>query len=156
MAGDYRELLKARKVPLTPGNILDQQGKILGRHEGLPFYTLGQRRGVNVSCGEPVYVVELDQANNQLVMGPKQKLMANHAVVEESNFLPFAQLTEEQKVQVRIRYKAAPADALIRPLSNQQIEICFAEPQWGITPGQSAVFYQEDVLIGGGKICVND
>jgi len=150
--GDYRALLEQKHSDvLIPGDIVDLNGTVLGQHHGLPFYTLGQRKGLNVSYSEPVYVLRADREKNQLIVGPKDQLMTSKAVIYDCNYLAIPELTDPMEVYVRVRYKSALAKATIRPLSKSETEIAFQEPQWGIAPGQSAVFYLDDYVFGGGK-----
>ena len=151
--GDYRALLANYvEQPFTPGEILNVHGEIVGEHKGLANYTIGQRRGLDLALGYPAYVLRLDTRHNRLIVGKRSLLYAEHAFTAENNWLPFAQLTQPIEAQVKIRYLAVPRAARLVPLDNSCVKICFAEPEWGITPGQSAVFYQNDLLLGGGII----
>ena len=152
--GDYRELLRQEAAEqLKPGEIVDLSGKVVGCHLGLANYTLGQRRGLEIALGEPAYVLALDVSRNRLVVGPKTALMQQRALVCENNFLPFAELDQPLRTWVKIRYKAKAQPATLYPLPEKsQAELVFDEPQWGVTPGQSAVYYDGEYLIGGGKI----
>ena len=153
-SGNYREVLRQwGSEQLCPGEIVDQSGCVVGYHNGLGNYTLGQRRGLEIALGEPVYVLEMDVENNRLIVGPKQALMHQHMIVQENNFFPFAILEHSQRAQVKIRYKAPAEPATLHPGEKAgQVEVCFDKPQWGITPGQAAVYYDGDLLVGGGKI----
>lgn len=152
--GDYRELLRESVSDwLCPGDILDQSGRVVGRHNGVANYTLGQRRGLELALGEPVYVLEIDVKHNRLVVGPKHALMHQHMMVRENNFLPFDTLDQPLRVEVKIRYKAAAQSGTLYPMAEPgKIKVYFDSPQWGVTPGQSAVYYDGDLLIGGGVI----
>ncbi len=145
---DYRSLLTGIGAP---GEIVDQSGRVVGRHRGLTNYTIGQRHGVEVALPEPSYVLALDREHNRLVIGPKNALDCREAVVEQLRLAepPAAAFP----AQVCIRYKARPADAVLYPEADGRLRIVFAEPVWGVTPGQSAVFYDDDVVLGGGKFC---
>lgn len=154
-SGDYRELLRERAAErLQAGDIVDQSGRLLGRHQGLANYTLGQRRGLNVSLGYPAYVVELDRLHNRLVVGERERLCRSEALLGQVNSL-FADRPEGTvRGQVKIRYQSPPAWAEIAPAADAPglLRLSFDEPVWGMTPGQSAVCYQDDLLALGGKI----
>jgi len=153
--GDYRTLLRQRAADrLKPGNVVDTEGKVVGRHQGLANYTLGQRRGLELALGKPVYVLKLDQQHNQIVVGGKDELNCRQAYTRDNNLLPWDELTGPQQVEVKIRFKAESAPAVISPVPGGEglVRIDFEQPQWNITPGQSAVFYQGDILIGGGRL----
>lgn len=153
--GDYRALLRERAAArLQPGEIVDMTGLVVGHHDGLANYTIGQRRGLALALGYPAYVVSLDMARNRLVVGARDALLTRRAYTADNHFIAFAQLEQALPVQVKIRYKAAAVPALIRPAPARQgiVEILFNEPVWGVTPGQSAVFYDDDLLVGGGRL----
>ena len=150
--GDYRDFLAARDPGiLCPGPIVDGGGRVLGEHRGLAFYTVGQRRGLGIAAGEPLYVLRLRPLDNAVVVGPKSALYAAGArVVNLSWMIPL----EEGKVhdaQVRIRYNAPAVPATLYPRGDD-IDVHFDEFQPAVTPGQSAVFYRRDRLLGGGFI----
>lgn len=150
---DYCRFLRER-LPQTaePGPIYDLQGNIVGRHRGFAFYTIGQRRGLGLALGYPAYVVEIDPSRNALVVGKKDDLKADGLLAEQVNFIPFDSLQEPQRVEVKIRYASSPAPAVISPQGNGKILVRFSLPQKAVTPGQSVVFYQDDLLLGGGII----
>ncbi len=150
---DYRDFLR-RQIPgdIRPGPIVDPCGEVLGQHSGLPFYTVGQRRGLGISAAHPLYVLQLDPGNNALVVGPREQLRSAGAVLSDVNFLPFSHLTGPVQVQVQIRYNAPPVPAVLCP-HDEGAEIRFSRPRDAVTPGQSAVCYWDDVLVGGGIIC---
>ncbi|MDO4731939.1 MAG: tRNA 2-thiouridine(34) synthase MnmA [Bacillota bacterium] len=153
--GDYRELLQ-KEAPgqLQPGDILDLDGNCLGQHNGLANYTLGQRRGLEIALGTPAYVLDFDLERNALLVGPKTALMRQRVRVCRNNFLAFARLDKPLRVWVKIRYRALSQPATLLPLpAADELEICFDEAQWGVTPGQSAVYYDGEYLLGGGTIC---
>jgi len=154
VAGDYVDLIRRRRPDLLqPGAIVNENGKEVGRHEGVAAFTIGQRRGVRIAFGEPRYVVRLDAATATVVVGPREELMACGLVVEDVNWLtghvPADGSTFEAEVKIRYRHTAAPAEVYI---TGAQIEVCFREQQRAITPGQAAVFYQGDRVLGGGWI----
>ncbi|MCL4458903.1 MAG: tRNA 2-thiouridine(34) synthase MnmA [Chloroflexi bacterium] len=137
---------------IEPGPILDQQGNVLGQHRGLVFYTVGQRRGIGLATAQPLYVLRLDPNRNALIVGREDELYANELVASEVNLIAQLALSEPQLVQAKIRYRTPVAEAIIRPLDLTTVHVHFKEPQRAITPGQAVVFYDGDVVIGGGAI----
>ncbi len=153
---DYRSFL-ATEAPdaIRPGPILDTRGRRLGTHQGLPFYTVGQRRGLGISSSEPLYVVELDPATNTLVVGTAAELGAAELVASDLNWVSVAGIEGPVRARVRIRYRGAEVPATIRPVGPEgsgRVRVRFEEPQRAATPGQMAVFYDGDLLLGGGII----
>lgn len=135
-----------------PGPILDTSGKQLGEHQGLAFYTIGQRKGLRISSPEPLYVLSKDSARNALIVGLKEELGQNELAATGVHWVSGAAPKEAFRAQVKIRYKAQDAWGTVTPVSQGSVQIHFDEPMRDITPGQSAVFYREDVLLGGGII----
>ncbi len=135
-----------------PGEIVGTSGDILGRHNGLHNYTVGQRRGLGLSEGHPMYVVALDRANNRLVVGEDRDLRNSVCEVRSVNWISFATPDAPVQAHVRIRNHHKPAEAEITPLTDTTARICFREPQRAITPGQAAVFYSGEQVLGGGWI----
>lgn len=138
--------------PILPGNFVDTTGKIIGKHTGIVDYTVGQRKGLNLALGHPAYVTEIRPDMNEVVIGKNEDVFANGLIADLVNFMPFDTLEKPMAVEVKIRYSAKPAKAIILPLPNGQIQVHFDEPQRAITPGQAVVFYDQDVLVGGGTI----
>ncbi len=134
------------------GDIVDTQGKVLGRHRGLWNYTIGQRKGLGICASEPYYVKKIDLEHNRLIVAPRRELFFKRVIVTKVNFFPFDYLERPLYVTIKIRYKSKPAPAVIEPLDKTSIRINFESPQFGVTPGQIAVFYGEEVCIGGGII----
>jgi len=145
--GDYGQVLKDY-APATqkPGPIVDESGSVLGEHEGLAFFTVGQRKGLGISGGEAVYVLGLDRARNAVVVGPEAGLMRRRAIGSGASFTrqPLPQPTEPFRCKVKIRSSHLPADAVVGPIGGGRWSILFDEPQRAITPGQAAVFYDSD------------
>lgn len=140
------------KNEFKKGNIIDLNGKILGQHKGIIFYTIGQRKGVSSGGTRiPMYVVKIDAAKNQIVIGPKKLLYHQKLIAIYPNWISINPPKKEITALAKIRYGAQPATCLIKPLNNQ-LEIKFNKPQLAITPGQSIVFYKKDVLLGGAVI----
>jgi tRNA-specific 2-thiouridylase len=135
-----------------PGEIVGTPGEVLGRHNGLHNYTVGQRRGLGLAEGHPMYVVALDRANNRLVVGEDSELRSSVCEVGNVNWIPFATPDAPVRARVRIRNRHEPAEAEITPLSDTTARVSFREPQRAITPGQAAVFYSGDQVLGGGWI----
>lgn len=151
-ADDYKRFLAERDpAALSSGPIVDTNGKVIGEHGGLHGFTVGQRRGINVPAAEPYYVVRLDRKNNRLVVGFKQALYAGRcrvAAVRWPEKPPEAPFT----AHTRIRYRHRGAASVIEPIDAETVEVVFDRPQAAVTPGQGAVFYQGDEVVGAGII----
>jgi tRNA-specific 2-thiouridylase len=137
---------------IKPGYFVDAQGNILGKHKGIVHYTIGQRKGLGIALGRPMFVVEIDAVNNRVVLGDEDDVFSKSLVAEDLNFISIESLQGELKVKAKIRYSAKEADAVITPLPNGEASVLFYEPQRAITPGQSVVFYDSDTVVGGGVI----
>lgn len=150
---DYNAFLQGR-IPeaIREGPVVALDGKRLGTHRGLPFYTVGQRKGLGIAAGEPLYVAELRPAENTVVVGPRSAVYGRSLRVTDTNFIPFAALETEIKVTAKIRYNMSEAPALLQPAEGGSAVLTFEAPQWAITPGQAAVFYDGDTVVGGGTI----
>ena len=155
VSGDYRGFLRARAPEaFRPGPILDEAGREIGAHGGLAAYTVGQRRGLGTppAGGLPRYVVRLDPERNTVIVGPREALEAPGLVATDVNWIAIERLEEETAVEVRIRHSAGLVPATLRPGGVGVVEVRFARPQRAVTPGQSVVFYRDDVVLGGGVI----
>jgi len=150
IAGDYRDFLQGR-VKFKPGQVVDLQGNVLGEHRGLPFYTVGQRKGLGISGGRPLYVVALDSENNRLILDDLEHLYASSLTATNNNFIYYENLDNPLGVEARIRYRASNAPALLTP-QGDKILLQFDNPQRAITPGQSVVYYLGEYVLGGGTI----
>jgi tRNA-specific 2-thiouridylase len=151
--GDYRAFLRARAPEaFRPGPILDEAGHEVGEHAGLGAYTVGQRKGLGALAGAPRYVVRLDPDRNAVVVGPRAALAVRALVATEVNWIAREGLDEPIAVQARIRHNAPLCPARLVPAGAGAVEVCFAVPQSAVTPGQSVVFYDGDVVVGGGVI----
>jgi len=151
--GDYRRFLTAQpEVLFQPGPILDEGGAVLGRHHGLPAYTVGQREGLGVSAPRALYVLEIDVARNALVVGPRQRLSRSELRAGAVSFVSGKPPARPVEVMAKIRYRAAAAKATLKYLGGGEATVRFFEPQPAITPGQGVVFYDGDVVLGGGII----
>lgn len=150
---DYGGFLrKANLVQSHRGEIVDPQGRVLGHHDGVEFYTIGQRKGLGVSSPRPLYVVELDAARNRVVVGGEADLMRDEFVVERCNWIPFERPPAEIEVLAKIRYNHPGTAAAVKPGANGAATVKLREPQRAVTPGQACVFYQDDLVVGGGWI----
>jgi tRNA-uridine 2-sulfurtransferase len=140
------------RLPENEGEIVTTSGEVIGRHHGLHQYTVGQRRGLGFSTGRPVYVVSLDRANNRLVVGDDAELRSTACEVRDVNWISFAAPERPIEAMVRIRNRHEPAAAVISALDATSARVCFREAQRAITPGQAAVFYSGERVLGGGWI----
>jgi len=150
---DYKKFLTSTGlVDEHQGEIVNTKGQILGHHDGIEFYTIGQRKGLGVSSPKPMYVVELDPKKNQVVVGDEEMLLRNEFYINRCNWLPFDELKSPIEVLATIRYNHPGASATVEPVENGKAIVRLHEPQRAITPGQACVFYQEDLVVGGGWI----
>ena len=147
--GNYRDFLKAYICPI-PGEIVDMEGKVLGRHRGIAFYTIGQRIGLGLSLGKRLYVIAIDADNNKLVVGLQDKLFASKLFANKVGFVG-EEPRQPLDVMAKIRYRSPEASATLYP-QGDGVEVQFHQPQRAITPGQAVVFYQGDQVLGGGII----
>lgn len=150
---DYRKFLRMwfSEKKFTPGKILDENGKVVGKHEGIDNFTIGQRKGIGAHS-VPHYVLAIDSKNNSIIIGPDEKLYKNTVIVKEVNWVSIDKPDEPFVAKARIRYKHTESEATIYPVSKDEIKIVFKENQRAITPGQAAVFYEADKVLGGGVI----
>lgn len=151
--GNYNLFLQKRAGNLIkPGHFLNIMGEKIGEHKGFPFYTIGQRRGLGFGFGKRMYVVELNPKTGDVILGENEDLMANSLEALENNFIPFSKLTEPLQVETKIRYNGKADIAFLYPEDEGKIRVAFEKPQRAITPGQAVVYYQKDLVIGGGII----
>jgi|LGVE01.1.fsa_nt_gb tRNA-specific 2-thiouridylase len=154
LKGNYRTFLEKRVLfNNLPGDIVTVNGKVLGRHAGLYAYTVGQRQGIGIPDKTPYYVVALDRKNNRLVVGKEHSLWAGELLVEDINWLVSPDIALKQPCTVKIRYRHPGGTAKLEFLESGKVRVHFFSNQWAITPGQFAVFYQDDLVLGGGSIC---
>jgi tRNA-specific 2-thiouridylase len=153
---DYRGFLKRKVTGLEErvqgGNFIDKNGKILGQHKGYPFYTIGQRKGLEIALGKPVFVTKIDPENNTVTLGDESDLEQNNMMVTKLNLIKYDQLPEGLEAVTKIRYKDPGSLSKLAPEGPQQVSVQFFEHVKGIAPGQSAVFYEHEDVIGGGII----
>jgi tRNA-specific 2-thiouridylase len=146
--GSYADLLDSG----SPGDIVTEDGRALGQHKGLQHYTIGQRRGLGIAYPEPLYVLKIDLDNNRLIVGISDKAFRQRFTVHSTNWFIDVETGREIKCRSKIRYRHDPADCTVKILPDNKAEIEFAVPARAITPGQSAVFYDDLTLLGGGVI----
>lgn len=152
--GDYRRFLREHGTPsmFESGPILASDGQEIGTHEGLPNYTIGQRKGLGIYAPEPMYVLQMDADRNALIVGTRDELGNDTLIAAGVNWISGEPPVEPITVQVKIRYKSKPAAATLTPLTENRVHVKFDAPLRDITPGQGAVFYQDDLCLGGGLI----
>jgi tRNA-specific 2-thiouridylase len=134
------------------GEIVDTNGRVIGRHEGIHRYTIGQRRGIGIADERPLYVISIDAGRNRVMAGSAEELMSSEFTVARVNWIAFDDPQEPVRAEVRVRYRHTAAAATITPLAEGRARIVFDEPQRAITPGQASVFYRGDEVVGGGWI----
>lgn len=159
--GHYHDFIKERLSVLPTsllaninrqGKIVDRNGKLLGEHSGIASFTIGQRKGLGISAPTPRYVISIDSMTNTLVVGEEHELYQQELIAINLNWVAIEELNNEMEVTSKIRYLHPGGKAVIIPLPHHKIMVRFREPQRAITPGQSVVFYQNDLLVGGGII----
>lgn len=153
---DYRAFLKHRvdslEEKLSGGLFVNREGKVLGKHQGYPFYTVGQRKGLDIALGTPMYVLEIQPETNTVVLGEKDELVKRSMGVRGVNLVKWPELTDDMQLLTKIRYKHEGSRSIISMNPAGDIDVDFLEEVSGIAPGQSAVFYDGDDLVGGGFI----
>ncbi len=152
---DYgRFLQQAKLVQKHRGEIVNLQGQVVGHHDGIEFYTIGQRKGLGISSPKPLYVIELDAENNRVVVGDDSALDRDEFVAQRCNWIPFDTPLETFEATVKIRYNHPGTFATVTPMPNGNAKVRLQTPQRAVTPGQAAVFYRDDLVLGGGWIGV--
>ncbi len=147
--GGYSSLLGEA---VQPGPIFDKHWNVLGEHRGIPFYTIGQRKGLGLSAKEALYVTDIVPERNAIQVGPKEDIYGNELTCSGLNWIAIQGLEGPISVKAKIRYNHTEADAIVTPLAGDRTHVRFREPQMAITPGQAVVFYDKDVVVGGGVI----
>lgn len=137
---------------VIPGNFVDTHGNVLGRHKGIIHYTIGQRKGLGIALGKPMFVVDINPDTNQVVLGDESEVFSRELIAEDLNFISIDALREPLRVGAKIRYSAREGEATLYPMEDGRIRVVFTQPQRAITPGQSVVFYDGDIVVGGGVI----
>jgi tRNA-uridine 2-sulfurtransferase len=146
--GSMQSFLEQYLAP-APGEIINCQGQVLGEHQGIHNYTIGQRRGIGLAAPEPLYVVSLNPGKNQVIVGSRAETHSSECTVDRINWVSIAAPTAPIRASVQVRYRSPAAWATVIPIEDS-VRIIFDEPQFGITPGQAAVWYDGDVVLGGG------
>ncbi len=150
---DYISFLKDRLATLPPvGPVLDTEGNVLGQHEGIAFYTVGQRKGLRITSEKPLYVTDIEPARNAVIVGSQAQTYSDVLVADSLNWIGGTMPEKPTKVKASIRYQHPEAEAEVSPRNEDSVYVKFAEPQMAVTPGQSVVFYNGDTVIGGGTI----
>ncbi|HBF35783.1 MAG TPA: tRNA 2-thiouridine(34) synthase MnmA [Firmicutes bacterium] len=137
---------------VKPGTIVDPEGHVLGRHQGISNFTIGQRKGLGIATGTPLFVTEIRPETNEVVVGTKEGVFSKGLLASKINWIAFDTLNSPQEVEVKIRYSAKPVLAIATPVGPDQVKIEFQNPQPAVTPGQAVVFYRSDLMLGGGTI----
>lgn len=151
--GNYKKFLENNSgIKPKQGNIVNSKGEVLGKHNGLYNYTIGQRKGLGISYKEPLFVTGFNKQKNQVIVGVKDEIYKKEMYVTDINLLLIDELNEEMKVNVKTRYSSKEQKATIKKIDEDTIKVEFENPVARVTPGQSAVFYVEDMVLGGGKI----
>ena len=150
---DYKAYLKEHAPGcLHPGDIVDMDGHVLGHHDGVPLYTIGQRKGLGIAAEHPLYVVRLDMEKNQVVVGGAGEVFSRGLIASDLSWIAMDALHEPLHVTAKVRYGKREGAATVEPMEHGRVRVTFAEPQRAVTPGQSVVFYDGDIVVGGGLI----
>lgn len=153
---DYRKFLKTRVENLEEkvdgGNFISPDGSILGKHKGYPFYTIGQRKGLNIALGHPAYVLNIDKDTNNITLGTRDELCTSEMWVNNYNGIKYHSIPLDLNLSVKIRYNSQAVPCKISEVEKDKFKVVFENPVSAVTPGQSAVFYEDNDLVGGGLI----
>jgi tRNA-specific 2-thiouridylase len=156
--GDYKQFItayleeKGEQVPESAGELVSSSGEVIGRHEGISNFTVGQRKGLGVSSPSPLYVLKIDPASHRVTVGADAELGLRTLHARRLNWISIPALTAPMRVRIKIRHRHDPAWAVLEPSGADEVIATFDEPQRAVTPGQSAVFYDGDEVVGGGWI----
>ena len=151
--GDYVSFIeRTTGESFDKGNFIDLEGNILGKHNGIIKYTIGQRKGLGIAFGEPIYVVKKDISTNSVILGKNSDLFSTTLTATNVNLISCDKITEPIRVKAKIRYNQKEQPATVIQIDNDRIQVTFDEPQRAITKGQSVVLYDEDIVVGGGII----
>ncbi len=156
--GDYKRFIDAyladegEALPDTAGELVTTSGEVIGEHHGIHNFTVGQRKGLGVATGSPLYVIQISGANKQVIVGGEENLYSRTLRARRVNLIAVDDLREPMRVAVKIRHRHEPASAVVERVSDDEVVVTFDEPQRAITPGQAAVFYHGDIVVGGGWI----
>jgi len=150
---DYADYIKEKTgVEMKTGEIVDKDGNVIGRHKGIPFYTIGQRRGLGIAYKEPLYVTGIDIKNNLIIVGPRKEVLKRSLIADRLNWIAIKAISGPIKVMARIRYNHKKTKATVTKIGENSVRVDFDEPQTAPTPGQAVVFYYRDIVVGGGWI----
>lgn len=149
-----RFILDVKPESVKEGNFVDKEGNILGRHKGIVYYTIGQRKGLGIALGRPAYVAGIDPIRNEVVVGPESDIFKTELICKETNFMAIEKLEGPMTIIAKTRYLSKPAKAVITPLEGDRVKVTFLQEERAITKGQSVVFYDEnyEYVVGGGII----
>ncbi len=148
--GDYTPFFKEEEI--HEGDIVNKEGRVLGKHKGIIYYTVGQRRGLGIAAPNPLYVSEIDAENNRIIVSDQSEIMAKGLIARDINLISVDKINEPVRVDVKIRVQHKAAPAVLTDPGDGTVKVIFDEPQLAVTPGQSAVFYDGDLVLGGGII----
>jgi tRNA-specific 2-thiouridylase len=149
--GSMQAFLDKYIAPQT-GDIVDREGKVLGKHTGIHHYTIGQRKGLGIAAAQPLYVIGLDAARNRVIVGDRDSTNEAECTVQRVNWVSIPEPTSPIRAEVQVRYRSKAEPVTVIPLEGNRVKLVFDEPQFCITPGQAAVWYDGDMLLGGGII----
>ncbi|MDD4879196.1 MAG: tRNA 2-thiouridine(34) synthase MnmA [Candidatus Omnitrophica bacterium] len=150
--GDYRDFIKDRIKGVKPGRIVDTGGRVLGEHKGISFYTVGQREGLGVAAGKPIYVVKIDAENNEIILGDAGEVKGRELTASGVSWMAIEMPDSGIRAEAKIRYNHPKAACEVIPVSGERVKAVFDEPQYAVTPGQAFVFYDGEKILGGGWI----
>src|SRR5271155_3075674 len=156
--GDYKRFIDAylaesgEALPDTAGELVTANGEVIGEHSGIHNFTVGQRKGLGVATGSPLYVIQINGAEKQVVVGGDEHLYSRTLQARRVNLISVDDLREPMRVSVKIRHRHEPAPAMLEKIGNDEVLVTFDQPQRAITPGQAAVFYTDEIVVGGGWI----
>jgi len=140
------------KKPAARGKFVDIHGRVLGEHKGLIHYTVGQRKGLGLSFGKPMYVINIDAENNNVILGEEKDVYSESLIASDLNWIAIDSPDKPLRANAKIRYSANEAASVITPIEGGKVRVDFDKPQRAVTPGQSVVFYDGDIVVGGGII----
>ena len=149
---NYHRLLKHRTGQIGQGEMVDTSGHNVGNHDGYPYYTIGQRKGLGGGFDQPMYVVNIDAGQNRITIGNKNALLCSEFIVDQINLISISGIDQTMPANIKIRYNDSGHAGQIIPETDGKVRVKFDQPQYSVTPGQSAVFFQGDKVIGGGII----
>jgi tRNA-specific 2-thiouridylase len=156
--GDYKRFIDAyladqgEALPDTSGELVTTDGRVIGHHEGIHNFTVGQRKGLGVATGSPLYVIQINGEKGQVTVGGGEDLLSRQLVARQINWISIAELRAPMRITAKIRHRHEPAPAIIESADNGEVLVTFDQPQRAVTPGQAVVFYDGDVVVGGGWI----